>query len=380
MGIDFLIASLGATWFLSSQEKKKQRRREMAAKAAYEASVDCQISAKQYLTTKNYNRSRQHDLGLLARSAIREDRGEFIQLLGRPYHKSDVAIERAIQAIADKEGWTYYDEFQLQFDPEYCRISGLTLPTKEMMNANASRENARRKNEVLWAEWVANNPRCFDIDVSPEYYESEEKFTQGIEAAYHNWRKTVHDFYGVDVYRYDTKTAYRQALNDRKKELLDYQEAMVTLGVKTDVGRDMFCRTINTLTDIIDNRPTEVPPDLFFYIVYLNRCIPYFGGTASAWELEHFQVLRVKARLHGLDLDDILEKAEVGTLLPKGAKVLKNYYLSWYILTGEGNLYTLRPSSHYYQKHGFTLDDFAKKCGKTPGYYFAPPMKGLPNK
>ena len=96
------------------------------------------------------------------------------------------------------------------------------------------------------------------------------------------------------------------------------------------------------------------------------------------WELERFHVLRVMARQNGVDLDEVLEKAEAGTLLPKGAKLLCNHYISRYVLTSSGDVYTLYPSSYYYKHHGFTIEDFEKHCGKNPDGRFAPPIKGLP--
>lgn len=378
MGLEHLIAALGATWFMSSQEKKAQRQQEAAANAAYLAEVDRQIAAKQYLARQNFNRKRQHELDQMARSIIQEDRTELAQILGRPYCNTDVAIERAIKAIADKEGWRYYDENLLIYDAEYCRLSGMVPLAKEVVDAHDNREKKRKRDEVRWKGWVERNPGCFEVNVSPEYYESEGQFILGIEAAYTKWSKTACNFYAVDAQKYDTKAAYQQAIEARKKELLDYQEAMDLLEIDHEVDLISFCLKINTLTEFFEKRPVDVPLDLFVYMLYLHFCIPLCGGTVDRMELEYQQVLRVKARLHGCDLDEILAKAENGNLLPKKAKVLHNYYLSWFVLTEKGALYTLHTSEYYYRQHGFTLDDFAKTCGKNPGFSFRPPVRGLP--
>lgn len=378
MGLEHLIAALGATWFMSSQEKKAQRQQEAAANAAYLAEVDRQIAAKQYLARQNFNRKRQHELDQMARSIIQEDRTELAQILGRPYCNTDVAIERAIKAIADKEGWRYYDENLLIYDAEYCRLSGMVPLAKEVVDAHDNREKKRKRDEVRWKGWVERNPNCFEVNVSPEYYKNEDDFALGIKAAYSKWRSTIFDCYGLDVSKYETKAAYKQAVEDRKKELMDYQEALDILGIATDFERNTFCVRIDILKEDIKVKDPEIPMDLFLYIEYLNRCVPHSGASLGSWERDYLQILRVQARLHGLDFDEVLENAEKGTLLPKGAKVFQNNYLGWYILSGTGKPYTWFPSSHYYKNYGFTLDDFSKTCGKNPGFYFLPPIKGIP--
>lgn len=46
------------------------------------------------------------------------------------------------------------------------------------------------------------------------------------------------------------------------------------------------------------------------------------------------------------------------------------------LITPDHELYTLRSSKHYYQKHGFTLEQFAEQCGDNPGFYFGPQSRG----
>lgn len=378
MGLDQLIGYLGATWFMSAREKEEQRRQEAVANAQVLEDINRETSIQKYIAAQGFNRTRQRELEELARSNIQEDQDEVTKILGRPYCKTDVAITKAIRAIADKEGWRYYDEDMLVYDPEYCRIKGWPPVEQEAIDAVNRRRERERRNEVRWSGWVERNPRCFDFDVSPEYYDTEEKFVLGIGAAHQKWCKSTFNSVGIQPGNYKTKAAYEKALEERMKELPDYQEAMYILGITTDIGTSSFCMKIDRLKPVVEDRPEKVPIDIFFYLAYLTNCVPIFSGPAGSWELEHFHVLRVLARQNGVDLDEVLEKAESGTLLPKGARLMSNHYLSNYVLTGNGEVYTLRPSSYYYRQFGFTIEEFEKHCGKNPGDYFAPPIKGLP--
>ena len=378
MGLDQLIGYLGATWFMSAREKEEQRRQAAAASAIVIADMNRETAVLKYIAAQGFDRARQRKLEALASSPEQEDQDEVTKLLGRPYSKTDVAIARAIRAIADKEGWRYYDEDMLVYDPEYCRLKGWPPVDQEAIDAVKKRRDRERRNEVRWLGWVERNPGCFDFDVSPEYYDNEERFALGIGAAHRKWCKSTFNDFGVEPGNYKTKAAYERALEERKKELLDYQEAMDLLGITPWMGTTTFCMTIDRLKAEVECRPDKVPLEIFFYLAYLTHCIPFLGGPMRSWELENFHVLRVLARQNGVDLDEVLEKAEKGTLLPKGAKLLSNRYLSRYVLTSGGDVYTLRPSSYYYKQYGFTIEDFEKHCGRNPGDYFAPPIKGLP--
>lgn len=378
MGLEQLIGYLGATWFMSAREKEEQRRQAAAASAMVIADMNRETSVLKYIAAQGFDRARQRKLEALASSPEQEDQDEVTKLLGRPYCKTDVAIARAIRAIADKEGWRYYDEDMLVYDPEYCRLKGWPPVDQETIDAVKKRRDRERRNEARWLGWVERNPGCFDFDVSPEYYDNEEKFALGIDAAHRKWCKITFNDFGVKPGNYKTKAAYERALEERKKELLDYQEAMDLLGITPGIGTSSFCMTIDRLKAEVGCRPEKVPLEIFFYLAYITHCVPCFGGPMRSWELENFHVLRVLARQKGVDLDEVLEKAEKGILLPKGAKLLSNRYLSRYVLTGSGDVYTLRPSSYYYKQFGFTIEEFEKHCGKNPGDYFAPPVKGLP--
>ncbi len=186
MGLEHLIAALGATWYIQHNEKKVKERWEKEIEREHQAEIDREIEAKVYLSKKGYNTARQRDLTLMAQSILPEDRKEFAKILGRPYLKGDAALERALRAIADKEGWLYYDENELIYDAQYCSLAGWTAPPPELTRNHFKRIEEMRANEALWQTWAENHPECFAVNISPEFYESEEAFAHVVQGTLSN--------------------------------------------------------------------------------------------------------------------------------------------------------------------------------------------------
>lgn len=376
MGFEHFLAALGANWYISSQEKRERQRRANEEMAERLAGITQKMTVEKYLNDKGYNRERQAELTRLARSGFAEDRKEFYRILGRPCADGDPSLEWALMAIADKEGWKYYEESYLIFDPEYCRIMGweplssLSIESHQKYLANISRR------EQMWQEWVRRNPKCMEANVAPDFYESEEKFALVVNAKYYEWRKTCINFYNVAPSAYETKAEYEEALAERIEELKFFQEEMDDLGVNCDVAIGFFCFRLDTMKKLLDERPSHIPLDIYFYIVYLNYCVPKHGGSISSYEIEYFHALRGLARKNSLDLDTILDAADKGTLFPNGTRQFRNYYLAEYFITPSREIYTLHSSKYHYQKNGFTLEQFAEQCGDNPDFRFAPTSKG----
>ena len=176
MGIDSLIAAIGASLILSSKEAREQRlrERELDAFLARESARERMLSA--FIQGKGFHRVRQSQLWRMGQSTLLCDRQEFAKILGRPCYDSNVSVERGIRAIAEKESWTYYKEEDLLFDPEYCKIMGLQIPEQYVLEDRKNQEAERRAKEEIWQLWAQRHPQCFIANVSPEYYETEEDF------------------------------------------------------------------------------------------------------------------------------------------------------------------------------------------------------------
>lgn len=376
MGFEHFLAALGANWYISSQEKRERQRRANEEMAERLAGITQKVTVEKYLDAKGYNRERQAELTRMARSGFAEDRKEFYRILGRPCADGDPSLEWALMAIADKEGWKYYEESYLIFDPEYCRLMGWEPLSAFSIESHQKYLDNILRREQMWQEWVSRNPKCLEVNVAPDFYESEEKFALVVNAKYYAWRKSCVNFFHIEPSAYETKTEYEEALSQRKEELAFFQGEMDDLGINCDVAIGFFCFRLDTMKKLLDEKPIRVPLDIYFYIVYQNYCVPKRGSSLSSFELEYFHVLRGLARKNGLDLDSILDAADNGTLLPTGTKQFTNYYLAEFFITPDHEIYALHPSKHYYQKHGFTLEQFVEQCGNNPGFYFAPQSKG----
>lgn len=376
MGFEHFLAALGANWYISSQEKRERQRRANEEMAERLAGITQKMTVEKYLNDKGYNRERQTELTRLARSGFAEDRKEFYRILGRPCADGDPSLEWALMAIADKEGWKYYEESYLIFDPEYCRLMGWEPLSAFSIESHQKYLDNILRREQMWQEWVSRNPKCMEANVAPDFYESEEKFALVVNAKYYEWRKACINFYNVAPSAYETKAEYEAALAERIEELKFFQEEMDDLGVNCDVAIGFFCFRLATMKKLLDERPLHIPLDIYFYIVYLNYCVPKHGGSISSYEIEYFHALRGLARKSGLDLDSILDAADKGTLFPNGTRQFRNYYLAEYFITPSREIYTLHSSKYHYQKNGFTLEQFAEQCGDSPDFHFAPTFKG----
>lgn len=376
MGFEHFLAALGANWYISSQEKRERQRRANEEMAERLAGITQKMTVEKYLNDKGYNRERQTELTRLARSGFAEDRKEFYRILGRPCADGDPSLEWALMAIADKEGWKYYEESYLIFDSEYCRLMGWEPLSAFSIESHQKYLDNILRREQMWQEWVSRNPKCMEANVAPDFYESEEKFALVVNAKYYEWRKACINFYNVAPSAYETKAEYDAALAERIEELKFFQEEMDDLGVNCDVAIGFFCFRLDTMKKLLDERPSHIPLDIYFYIVYLNYCVPKNGGSISSYEIEYFHALRGLARKSGLDLDSILDAADKGTLFPNGTRQFRNYYLAEYFITPSREIYTLHSSKYHYQKNGFTLEQFAEQCGDSPDFHFAPTFKG----
>lgn len=376
MGFEHFLAVLGANWYISSQEKRERQRRANEEMAERLTGITQKMTVEKYLDAKGYNRERQAELTRLARSGFPEDRKEFYRILGRPCADGDPSLEWALMAIADKEGWKYYEESYLIFDPEYCRLMGWEPLSAFSIESHQKYLDNILRREQMWQGWVARNPKCMVANVAPDFYESEEKFALVVNVKCYEWRKTCFNYFRIEPKNYETKEEYDAALTQRIKELEFYQEELDDLGANNDIAKGLFCLRLDTMKKLIEERPTHVPLDIYFYIVYQNYCVPPRGGAITSIELEHFHALRGLARKNSLDLDAILDSADKGALLPKGTKRLQNYYLAECFITPDRVIYALRSSKYHYQKNGFTLEQFAEQCGDSPDFHFAPTFKG----
>lgn len=373
MGIEHLLASLCASWIISSRKKKEQRHREEAIYERRMSTLSREDKIKQYLEKVGCNKKRQNELARMARSTLLEDKEKFHRILGRPCCDNETSLTKALRAIADKEGWTYYDESDLMYDLEYCKIADLYPPSSEHIENHHIHITEMRRKEKIWQEWAAKHPKCIEARVSPEYYESEEQFALVVEHEYYKWRDKSFNHYNINPHSYETKAEYDAAISNRIKELDDYKEEMEALNINNDIAVSYFCRRIDDINKMIEEKSDLIPLEIYLHLLYLNFCI---SKTYSLYDMEYFYALRGLARQNGLDLDVILEKVEKGTLVPKGTKYLQNYYLGVYILTKEHVVYAVHSSRYYHLKFGFTLEEFAEHCGPNPNYHFSPPQKG----
>lgn len=178
MGFEHLIAA----WFLSNREKKREKRQVVERTAAQREEKRQEQAVQQYLAGKGYDHKRQRYLTGLAKSSLREDRREFSRILGRPYcEQSDVAVEWAVRAIANREGWTYFRRDELIYDKEYCRLLDWMPPSREVIERFEDEVKDLKRKENLWQGWVERNPKCWDVNISPEFYDSEEAFSLVVE-------------------------------------------------------------------------------------------------------------------------------------------------------------------------------------------------------
>lgn len=173
MGLEHLIAA----WLISNREKKKEQQRIREEAAAQQAEKRQKQSVQQYLAEKGYDRCRQQFLTALTKSSLWEDRREFSRILGRPYCEEDFTIEWAIRAIANREGWTYFRRDELIYDEGYCRLLGWMPPCREVIERFEEEQKELQRKEQLWRGWVERNPKCWEVNISPEFYESEEAFS-----------------------------------------------------------------------------------------------------------------------------------------------------------------------------------------------------------
>ncbi len=375
MGFEHLLAALGASWYVSSQEKKVQKQMDREADLRYRLQMNRLETLSQWLSTKGFNRVRQNELTRMMNSTLLSDKKEFAKILGRPCSANSASIANAVRFIAEKEGWIYYSEDDLFYDPEYRRISGWNRLSDEDVANHQKLVEERRYKEAIWQSWAQKYPRCMEANVSPEFCESEEQFALIVDYEFYQWRKGCHNFYAIEPGNYETKEEYESALAERIKELEDYEESFKRLGVTdTGIGRFSLCNKLNLMKQEWNDRPQNIPLEYYFYISYLNHCVPKIIKTVSSWEREYFEVLLITAKHNGIDLNEVIDKAEAGTLFPDGTRQLRNYYLSDYFMAKTGELYTHYSSEYYRRKYGFTLEDFAKHGGKDPDYHFSPPL------
>ncbi len=62
-------------------------------------------------------------------------------------------------------------------------LVGWTAPPPELTRNHFKKIDEMRANEHIWQKWAANRPECFIVNVSPEFYESEEAFTLVVQTA-----------------------------------------------------------------------------------------------------------------------------------------------------------------------------------------------------
>jgi hypothetical protein len=376
MAIEHLIAALGASWILSSREAKEERRQAQAYAATAAQEQKKTMSVSEYKEKRKFNQIRQNQLMRMGTSTLLSDRQEFAKILGRPCEKKEASVTRGVRAIAEKEGWSYYDENELYYDPEYCKIIGVPPLSSVLITDYENKEAERRKKEKVWQQWAARHPQCFRIAESPEFYDTEDSFALVVKAKAYKWRDLCFNGYNIAPSRYETKEEYEQAVEQRRSEIQIYSHLIEARGLKSDIGISFFVDSVDRMEAYFKEQPANVPVKVFIYLVYLHTCLPYGGGALSSTQIDNRDILSVLAEQRGTTLDAILEEADRGTLLPKGAKMLRNNYLGTYVLTREG-VWTLYPSSYYERKYGFTLNEFAKHCGNNPDINFIPPQKGV---
>ena len=184
MGFEHLIAA----WLISNREKKKKQRQIRGELETHRAEERQEQAVRQYLAGKGYDRKRQRYLTGLAKSSLREDRRVFSHILGRPYCEEDFTIEWAIRAIANREGWTYFRRDELIYDEEYCRLLDWMPPCREVIEKYEEEIRELERKEQIWHGWVERNPKCWETNISPEFYESEEVFALVVEEEYRKKR------------------------------------------------------------------------------------------------------------------------------------------------------------------------------------------------
>ena len=187
------------------------------------------------------------------------------------------------------------------------------------------------------------------------------------------WQTAGLDEFGVDPKKFNTYTEYQQAVNVRQEELAEFRDVLDRLGYHSKYSYMLFFPNVNRLKETLADRPNYIPENIHIYLIYINECF-FFDEP----KIEQIEILRVLAKKQGHDLDSILQAAEDGTLLPEGARLHKNYYLSRYIITADRAIWTWRNPDYYYRRNGFTLEEFATHCGEDPDFHFRPPAKGFP--
>lgn len=181
MGIDFIIAGIIAAFIIFAKDAKQEHN--FTELILQEAQAE-----KNYFNSLGRNLSRQNELRRMGLSSLRSEREKFAHILGRPCNNTEVAVERGVRAIAEKEGWFYFDENEIYYDPVYCRIVNIPQMPQSLVDDWKYREIERREKEKEWQLWAKRHPHCFELNISPEYYKSEDTFALVVNTEYRKWQ------------------------------------------------------------------------------------------------------------------------------------------------------------------------------------------------
>ncbi len=371
--IDFLIAGFIATLIMGSREAREERQRN-AQIDAYLANEERREREKnEYLHSLGFNRERQDWLHMLGRSTLLEERRQFAEILGRPCYNSEPSVERAIRAIADKEGWRYYNDSDLYSDPEYCRIVGALEPSKQEIENYEHSEKERRAQEQIWQQWAKRHPKCMKADVTPELYDTEDQFKYGVVMEYYKWRRKCFDSLGgIKATDYETEEEYNQAVKEKRAELAPFLAAIEREGGKKLTMSPLLSYYYDSIKKAFATKPGTIPAAIFIYLIFINKCM--HGGSDD--DRVCTEILRIFAERDGYDLNTILDSADKNELLPADAIIYRSYYLGYYLITEDRQVWSIRSSDECRSEYGFTLEDFGKHCPDNPDYFYTPPKRG----
>lgn len=349
MAIEHFIASILTPIILEGKEQKKAKK----------AMAEQQAKIKAREASMSFNRVRQAGLEALAKKEDKESRLKFAKILGYPAPESN-DLDEEIRCIAHDEGWDYYDPVYL-YDGHY--LGGPLEPILEKHNRNK--------------EWAQKCPHCFSTLTSPKGFNSYEDYNSVVEYEFYKWRQTTLGTMGIKPRDYETLEDFQRACRRAKAHILDYySDALKALGKDLENENTwglFFADYINEIEKTFNERPEYIPLEKYFYILYLQKAI--FCGRLDA---EKYQIIKSLAKKNDVDLEEVLDKAENGTLLLKSEKIYTNNYLGVTIFRPGKYIYTLNKSEYFEAKYAFSLERFLQTCGKNPSWNFTPPVRGIP--